>query len=161
MQGGSPRLHAHLRYRQQESAQTLAEGLEEYYAANVGTVTRPNNMPPDSAALFRSHDIVHVIFGLNTSLSDEVIADMRGVLASDVGIRRYLKYVRTNAEAQAIFKELGCAKSVWVTVLAVPRICRAAREAWRMTKRWPWEPPTSCLGRTLADLRREYGICIV
>lgn len=118
-------------------------------------------MPPASAGLFRSHDIVHVIFGLNTSLSDEVIADTRGVLASDVGIRRYLTYVRTNAEAQAIFKELGYAKSIWVTVLAVPRILRATRETWRMTKRWPWEPPKSYLGRPLADLRREFGIFIV
>lgn len=161
MERGSPHLRAHLRYQQQESVQTLAEGPQEYYAANVGTVIRPDDMPPGSAALFRSHDIVHVIFGLNTSLSDEVIADTRGVLASDVGIGRYLTYVRTNAEAQAIFKELGYAKSIWVTALAVPRIFRAAREARRMTKLWPWVPPASYLTRSLADLRSEFGICVI
>lgn len=161
MQCGTPHPHAHLGYQQQDSAQTLAEGLQEYYSANVGTVTRPDDMSPDSAALFRSHDIVHVIFGLDTSLSDEVIADTRGVLASDVGFRRYLDYVRTNAEAQAIFKELGYAKSIWVTVVGLPRILRAARKSWHMTKRWPWEPPDNFLARPLGDLRREFGICIV
>ena len=158
MQRGSNHPGARLAYQQQDSSQTLAEGLEEYYAANVGIVTRPRDLPPESAGLFRSHDIVHVIFGLNTSLSDEVIADTRGVLASDVGLGRYMSYVRTNHAAQAIFKELGYLRSIGATLMATSRICRAASQSWQMTRRWPWEPPTSYLDRSLAELRREFGI---
>lgn len=161
MQCSSTHPHAHLSYQQQESALTLAEGLEEYYAANGGTVIRPRDLPPESAALFRSHDTCHVIFGLDTTLDDEALADMRTLFSCDVGLRRYAGYLTQDKQAKALFKELGYLKSILVTVLALPRICRAATEAWRMTKKWPWAPPDSYQGRTLADLRHEFGICVV
>ena len=63
--------------------------------------------------------------------------------------------------AKALFKELGYANAVWITLLSLPRICRAALEAIRMTKRWPWVPPGSFLDRPIADLRREFGIRVV
>ena len=153
--------HAHLAYQEQDSALTLAEGLEEYYAANVGKVVRPKDLPPESFALFRSHDMCHVIFGLDTTLDDEALADTRTLFSCDVGVRRYSAYLTQDKQAKAIIKELGYLKSVWVTVLAIPRICRAAREAWRMNKRWPWEAPDSYQARSLADLRREFGICVM
>jgi len=148
-------------YQHEDSAQTLQEGLEEYYAANAGKVVRPRDLPPDSIALFRSHDLCHVIFGLDTTLADEVLADTRTLLSCDVGVRRYAAYLTRDQQAQALFKEVGYLKSAWATVLAVPRICRAAIEAWRMMKRWPWVPPDSFQSRTLADLRDEFGIRVI
>lgn len=143
------------------STQTLAGGLEEYYAANVGKVVRPRDLPPESVALFRSHDMCHVVVGLNTTLDDEALADVRTLLSCDVGIRRYATYLTTDKQAQAFCRELGYLKSAWVTILAVPRICRATIEAFRMKKRWPWTPPESFQTRALADLRQEYGIHLV
>src|SRR5665213_2966384 len=150
-----------LGYQKQNSAQTLADGLEEYYAANVGKVVRPRDLPPESASLFLSHDMCHVVFGLNTTLDDEALADVRTLLSCDVGVRRYATYLATDKQARALFKELGYLKSVWVTILAVPRICRATIEAFRMKKRWPWTPPESFQERPLAELRQEYGIHLV
>jgi hypothetical protein len=150
-----------LRYQRQDSSQTLADGLEEYYAANLGKVVRPRDLPPESIALFRSHDICHVVFGLNTTLDDEALADVRTLLSCDVGVRRYAIYLATDKQARALFKELGYLKSIWVTILAVPRICRAAAEAFRMKKRWPWAPPESFQDRALVDLRQEFGIRLV
>jgi hypothetical protein len=150
-----------LRYQRQDSTQTLADGLEEYYAANVGKVARPDNLPPESVALFRSHDMCHVVFGLNTTLDDEALADVRTLLSCDVGVRRYVAYLATDKQAQALFKELGYLKSAWVTIRAVPRIWRATVEACRMRKRWPWTPPASFQQRPLAELRQEYGIHLV
>ena len=144
-----------MEYQRQDSAITLAGGLEEYYAANRGRVVRPNDLPSESFALFRNHDICHVIFGLDTTLEDEAIADMRTLFSSDVGVRRYASYLAQDEQAQALFKELGYLRSTWVTVKAIPRICRAALEALRLTKRWPWDAPVSFQNRTLADLRRE------
>jgi len=150
-----------MNYQQQDSAQTLAEGLAEYYAANAGKVVRPRDLPPDSIALFRSHDLCHVIFGLDTTLADEVLADTRTLFSCDVGARRYAVYLARDQQAQALFREIGYLKSAWATLMAVPRICRAAIEAWRMTKRWPWVPPDSFQRRTLADLRDEFGIRVI
>jgi hypothetical protein len=161
MKCGVPHPHVHLNYQEQDSPLTLAEGLEEYYAANVGVVARPRDLPPESFALFRSHDLCHVIFGLDTTLDDEAMADTRTLLSCDVGIRRYSAYLMQDKQAQALFKEIGYLKSIWVTVLVAPRICRAVREAWRMKKRWPWVPPQSYQTRPLADLREEFGICVM
>ena len=161
MRRGCDNPAARLNYQRQDSPQTLSDGLHEYYAANVGTVTRPGDLPPESAALFLSHDICHVIFGLNTTLDDEALADARTLLSCDVGVHRYASYLAQDKQAKALFKELGYLKSAWVTLMALPRICGAVREAWRMKKRWPWVPPEPFLNRTLADLRAEFGIRVM
>lgn len=153
--------HPHLKYQEQESALTLAEGLEEYYAANKGIVARPSDLPPESFGLFQSHDMCHVIFGLDTTLDDEALADARTLFSSDVGWRRYAAYFAEDKQAQALFKELGLVKGVWAMLTALPRILRALREAWRMEKRWPWIPPETYRDRSLSDLRNEFGICVI
>jgi hypothetical protein len=150
--------HGGLSYMRQDSPLTLADGLREYYACNAGRVLCPQRLPPDSAALFRSHDICHVIVGLDTTLQDEAVADLRTILSCDVGLRRYLGYLSRDRQAKVPFREIGVLRSLWVTVLAVPRICRAAMHALHIKSRWPWVPPDSSLSRALADLRREFGI---
>ncbi|HUO12259.1 MAG TPA: hypothetical protein VMU37_05830 [Caulobacteraceae bacterium] len=150
-----------LRYQDQDSSLTLAEGLEEYYAANAGKVVRPRDLAPESAALFRSHDICHVIFGLDTNLADEGMADVRTLLSCDVGWRRYAKYMTSDPAAKAIFKELGYVRAIGITLWLIPRMIRAIIEAFRMRKRWPWTPPGSFRERPLADLRREFRIRLI
>ena len=99
--------------------QTLAEGLEEYYAANAGIVTRPSNLPPESVALFKGHDTGHVIFGLSTSLTDEAMADTRILLSTDAGFWRYSRYLTADEQTKAIFKQVGYGKVALYTLLAV------------------------------------------
>jgi hypothetical protein len=149
------------RYQSQMSAQTLAEGLAEYYARNRGRVTPPGELPPESVALFRSHDICHVVFGLDTTFADEAMADTRTMLSSDVGWTRYAAYLANDSAAKAILREVGYAAFVLGTLRATPRILRAVIEAFRMKKRWPWTPPEAHLARPLADLRAEYGIRVI
>lgn len=161
MQQTAPAPRTRLEYQRQDSPLTLQEGLAEYYAANLGRVTRPADLPPESAALFKSHDMCHVIFGLSTTLADETMADTRTLFSCDVGWRRYADYLRTDAQAKALFAEMGWAKAVAITLACLPRILRAGLEALRMKKRWPWEPPESYARRTLADLRREHGIRVI
>jgi hypothetical protein len=150
-----------LRYQEQDSLQTLGEGLEEYYAANAGIATRPRDLPPESAALFAGHDTGHVIFGLTTSLEDEAMADTRILLSTDVGFWRYSRYITADKQAKAIFKQVGYGKVILYTLLATPRIGRAVWEAIRTRKRWRWEPPASFQARTLSELRREFDIRII
>jgi hypothetical protein len=149
------------RYQEQDSQQTLAEGLAEYYAVNGERVAPPPSLPPESRALFRNHDVCHVIFGLDTTLADEGMADVRTLLSCDVGWRTYARYMTSDPEAKAIFKELGYARAVWATLIIVPRMFRAIGEAWRATKRWPWEAPAAYFDRSLCDLRREHGIRLI
>jgi hypothetical protein len=148
-------------YQAQESRQTLLEALEEYYARNQGRVRRPSELSPESAGLFRSHDLCHVIFGLDTTLADEAMADVRTLFSCDVGWRRYAKYMTGDPEAKAIFKELGWLRALGITLWVVPRMVKAVIEAGRMRRRWPWEPPEAFEARSLSDLRREHGIRVI
>ena len=148
-------------YQDQDSHQTLSEGLAEYYRSNGERVLPPSSLTPESAALFRSHDICHVIFGLDTTLADEAMVDTRTMLSCDVGAARYAKYLATNKDAQNIFKEVGYGSVLWTTVKTVPRLLRAFVDRPRPTRPWPWIPPQDYEHRTLAELRREYGIRVV
>jgi hypothetical protein len=58
----------------------------------------------DSARFFRSHDIAHVVFGLDTTLNDEALGDAWTLLGTDDGLQRYVSYLRTNPEAQQLMK---------------------------------------------------------
>jgi hypothetical protein len=57
------------------------------------------------------------------------MADVRTLLSCDVGWRRYARYMTSDPEAQAIFKQLGYAKAVWTTIRVIPRLLRAVAEA--------------------------------
>lgn len=149
------------RYQAQDSHLTLAEGLAEYYAVNGSRVAPPPSLPLESQALFRNHDVCHVIFGLDTTLADEGMADVRTLLSCDVGWRRYARYMTSDPEAKAIFKELGYGRALWTTLAVFPRLVRAIGEMPRMSKKWPWETPPDHFDRSLADLRSEYGIRLV
>lgn len=151
----------HYAYQDQDSTLTLAEGLANYYTANKGVVTSPQDLPPESRALFRSHDMCHVIFGLGTTLGDETLADTRTLFSCDVGVQQYLAYLSRDAQAKALFQQMGIVKGVFAVIAALPRILRAGVEALRMKKRWPWTPPESFQGRTLADLRSEFAIRVI
>jgi hypothetical protein len=149
-----------LRYQEQDSGQTLGEALAEYYAENAGRVMKPEQLAPESRELFRRHDMCHVIFGLDTTLEDETMADTRSILSCDVGWRRYLQYL-SNPDAKAIFKELGYGRALLATVRTLPRIVRAIAENRRMRCKWPWTPPAEFLDVPLVELRRRYNIRVI
>jgi hypothetical protein len=103
----SDRVLGPLAYQAHDSPQTFAEGLEEYYEANSRRIVRPADLPEASARLFRDHDLRHGVFGLGISLEDEVMADARALLSSDLGLRRYLTYMTTDETLTILLKETG------------------------------------------------------
>jgi hypothetical protein len=154
--GGRP-----LRYRRQNSPQTLAEGLEEYYAANIGRVTPPSSLPAPTVSLAVSHDICHVIFGLDTSAADEAMVNVRTLLSCDVGLADYSRSVIEDPVALPLFTGFGTVRFLWAMAATPARIYLAAADARRMSARWPWVPPTTFHHRALAELRQAFGIHIV
>jgi hypothetical protein len=149
-----------LAYQYQDSDLTLADALEQYYRENECVVKRPQLLQGKSTQLFASHDICHVIFGLDTSLADEMVADIRTSVACRLTWREQRERF-TNADALAVFRQLGVWRAVSVPLRSLPRIFRVAIQSIAMKKRWPWTPPDSYLERRLNDLRSEYGIKIV
>ena len=150
-----------LGYRRQNSPQTLAEGLEEYYAANAGRVTPPSRLPAATVALAVSHDICHVIFGLDTTAPDEAIVNVRTLLACDVGLADYSRSVIEDPIALPLFTGFGIVRFLWAMAATPARIYLAAADARRMSARWPWVPPKAVHLRRLAELRQAFGIHVV
>jgi hypothetical protein len=101
-------------YQRQDSDLTLREGLAEYYEGHPG-LFRPSQLTKDSARFFRSHDVAHVVFGLDTTLTDEALADAWTLLGTDVGLRRYVGYLRTNPEAQQLMRQIGWARTALIS----------------------------------------------
>jgi len=74
--------------RKQDWRVTRAEALAAYYSANAGNGFRPGMLPEASAGRFACHDVCHVIFGLDTMLSDDAMADPRTILSCNDGVKR-------------------------------------------------------------------------
>jgi hypothetical protein len=66
------------------SIQTLAEALTEYYAVNP-ELKRGDALSPEARAFFRSHDVVHVIYGCGTSMPDEAVVKLASVFGTSGG----------------------------------------------------------------------------
>jgi hypothetical protein len=99
-----------------------------------------------------------VMFGLTTSPLDETLVDVRSVLATDVGLRRYTAYLSADPQAKAIFQALGWRRALVLSIAVIPRAIRAVVERLRMPRRWPWSPPPAFLQRPLRELRAEFRI---
>jgi len=148
-----------LRYQEQNATMTLDQGLKEYLGA-MPDLLDYSTLEGESKELFTNHDLTHVVFGCDISLRQEAFVDFWTMFGSDVGIRAYMRYLRT-PEAQRFLQEIGVLRALWVMVLAFPAMCRVIYRALRMKKKWPWIDHAAYLDRPLADIRRELGVTIV
>ena len=153
-------LKNHFLYQDQNSQLTLREGLDDYYQAHPA-IQRPERLDAASADLFRAHDTCHVIFGLDTTLVDEALADLRTMLGTDVGVGNYVQYLRKNPDAKKIFRELGYFRVVLATMAVCPRFLKALWLRRKQRRLWPWHTPPEIFEKKLAELRKEYGITVI
>lgn len=156
------------RYQDPESTQTLAEGLAEYRAAN------PELFDPDALTsrgelgelgrFFAAHDACHVLFGLDTSLADETLADTWTFFGTDVKWAELKSYF-SSQEQRDFFKEflseVGYWKMITASLRALPRVFRAIWRSRSMRRKWALHHWKAHLDEPLADLRRDYGIRLV
>ena len=58
-------------YENQETLQSLREGLAEYYSSDPALLA-PTSVSDEIASRLRAHDAAHVVFGCDTSVRGEV-----------------------------------------------------------------------------------------
>lgn len=148
-----------LRYQEQDSEQTLAEGLEEYYA-NMPNLFSVEEMRPEAKELFVPHDVAHVIFGCDTSLHQETLIDMWTILGSDVGFATYLAYLRV-PEARQAFKGISPVTLAKEVIGALPDVGRVISRTRKMRSKWTWKGFEAYKNRSLKEIREELGIRII
>lgn len=135
---------------------TLGEGLEEL-RSSIPRPVHEDAVSPAAAELFHYHDLAHVIFGCDTSLEQEAMADVWTIFGTDVGLKGYVSYLRL-PEVRRVVMEPGLINTLKATIRGWPRLVRVARRARAMKKKWPFHGADAYLDRPLDALRDEFGV---
>jgi ubiquinone biosynthesis protein Coq4 len=141
----------------QDSPQTLAEAISEYYVANPELATG-RNISPEAQHFFRCHDVAHVVFGCSTALDDEATVKIASIFGTTAGLR-VLKGYRLH-ESRQIYKQISLSaalRSIAYSVVVVPR---TLLRCLRQRSRWPWVEFEQYLGVPLRDIRQRFGIVV-
>jgi hypothetical protein len=148
-----------LAYLKQDCPLTLRAALDEYYAQIPDLITEANS-EARTAALFRRHDVGHVVFGCDTTLNGEPLADTFCMFGSDVKLKEYAEYAKI-PETKKIFKDAGIWLMVYACVRCVPAVIVALWRCWRMPKKWSFWHNDQWLDVPLRQIRAEFGIHVV
>ena len=146
---------AMLRYQVQDSKQTLREGIDEYNDAFRGLIATRYSTPAGER-FFRSHDVVHVVFGCDISLNDEVVVKICSVFGSTAGLGVLRGY--RLPEAKEGYEDIRLGEIVTTAVHSLYLVPRAIVRCRRMCARWPWEAFDEWMDRPLCDIRSRFGI---
>jgi hypothetical protein len=144
-------------FQSSASTQTLAQGLAEYYSANPH-LKRGDDLSPDAREFFRSHDVVHVLYGCGTSMPDEAVVKLCSVFGTTGGIS-ILRGYRLH-DSLEIYLKLPLGSSLLAFVSAPYLIARTLWRCSRQPARWPWSKHEQYLHTSLLELRNEFGITV-
>ena len=145
-------------YLEQDCTKTLREGLAELSA----DYPEAYRVEPGTEAweFFHWHDRVHVVFGCDTSLRNEIAADAWSVFGTTLSMRQFAGFFSIAEHGEIV------AGVPWLSKLSIvawgPAI--VARVAWRsrrMHERWPWTDNDHHLDASLSELRARFGIRVL
>lgn len=143
-------------YQSPASTQTLAEGLAEYYGAHPW-LKRGADLHSDAARLFfASHDVVHVVYGCDTAMTDEAIVKLSSLFGTTAGLGVLRGYALH--ESMDIYRRLAPRDTLRAIALAPWLIARTIWRCSRQTRRWPWDDHAALMGEPLVALRGRFGI---
>lgn len=142
-------------YQQQDSVQTLAEGIAEYYATNPG-LSALRGMTPEAQQFFRCHDVAHVVFGCNTELDDEAVVKLSSIFGTTAGFG-VLRGYRLH-ESRQIYQQLPLGATLASIAHSAFIVPRTIRRCLRQRARWPWCGYERFLTVPLRQIREEFGI---
>lgn len=147
------------RYEEQETQQSLREGLDEYYSSDPDLLA-PTNVSDEVASQLRAHDAAHVVFGCDTSVRGEVVLARWSLFGAADALSIYLRGLRSK-ETRFLFSDFLRKVRPRMVLLVVIDGGRALLRSLHMRRRWPsldWEQYAD---RPLAEIRSELGIRIV
>tara|TARA_B110000438_G_C15384011_1_gene466031 strand:- start:80 stop:550 length:471 start_codon:yes stop_codon:yes gene_type:complete len=152
-----------LKYTQQNSSQTLKEGLQEYYDSNPQEVKDFAKKIP----FLVDHDITHVIFGLGTSIEEESLLDTWTIRGTDISWRQIYNYA-FDSELWKLTKIIVKNQGGWFKIIKVVTKCIPLKllihfnRIPNMKKKWPYSGiKEEILSIKLKELRKEYGIRLI
>ena len=151
---------ASLDFQRQSTKQTLREGLDEYYG-DIG-VYHAEQMSPQSANWFRSHDAVHVVFGCNTTPEQEALTSTWTMFGTDwhwsEAVGEGLRPDQRDRFMKDIFGNVGYGRMTFLVFATLPGVIEVRRRARAMSRKWAKERYEKYLDVPLAKIRSEYRI---
>ena len=148
-----------LAYQNPDATLTLAEGVAEYRRAFPDLIDT-GQVDEELGRFLRAHDRCHVLFGLDTSIRDEAMADTWTLFATDVSWKEYGSYLR-RPEVNNLFAEAGYWAITVESLKHIPDMVAAWRHARRMSAKWPFWHNEGYLERSVCEVRLEFGIVLV
>jgi hypothetical protein len=146
-----------LGYVVQDSSQTLADGVAEYYRVH-DQLESARGMSPEAQEFFRCHDVAHVVFGCTTALDDEAVVKLSSIFGTTAGFGVLAGY-RLHESAQ-IYEQLplrGVLRTLARSIVLVPRtLLHCARQR----ARWPWSDYARFVDVPLREIRAQFGIVV-
>ena len=151
-------------YAEKDSPQTLREGLAEYYALNPH-ITPPETQPSDFATILKAHDVLHVIYGCDTGMYDELRLLPLSWWTSDCTFARYQEMRKTPA-VDVMYEDMIREKGVlwlYTSVLKVlPALLPTVIALWFKTRnhrqRLPFLEFEALLDRPLLEIRQAFDV---
>lgn len=106
---------------------------------------------------FERHDMVHVLFGLDTSIREEAQADGWTIFGTDISLRDIGEFLKLPEEKELI-EEIGWWEITKAYFRGVPDYVRIAWQSRKLRKKWRWSENAAYRTKRVAEIRQEFGI---
>ena len=142
-------------YQVQTSQQTLAKGLEEYYVLNP-QLKRGDQLSRTAMDFFRSHDVVHVLYGCNVSMPHEAVVKLSSLFGTTGGMSVLRGYLLQ--ESIDVYRKLPWRDTMKAVVISPYLIARSLWRCAHQREPWPWTGCESFMDMPLCEIRSRFGI---
>ena len=137
----------------------LGEAIELFRKTDDPDAVVTESMNSVAQRAFEQHDAVHVIFGLGTSIQDEIAAHVWMALGTTAKISEMHKAV-ANSEHRKVLSGIGHLKLVGTWLATLPRILMIAFATMRMKKKIAFEELAQLKEMRLSEIRAVHGVVL-
>ena len=152
-------------FQQQNSEQTLREGLEEFYSINTQFRDLAEKDNPN-ANIFKEHDYTHVLFGLGTSIEEESLLDTYVIWGMKFNWRKIINFYNDPEYKEVIGDIVKKHGGYWgifkIYMSLMPVKFSVFLRCMKMKKKWNYHDISDeMLNTKLCNLRQEYNIKLI
>jgi len=140
---------------------TLREGLDKFHKEHKAYLSHnKKGLSSEAQTFFKSHDIVHVLFGCDISLFGEGSVKIWTIFGTTLGFWKHIKgYQEANAfELSKNYNIVHVLNNIFKFLSSIPVLIIRAK---RMSKPWPFSEYESYLNTEITEIRREFNIRIL
>ncbi len=114
-------------------------------------------MSPEAQDHFERHDIIHVLFGLDTTLRKEAQADGWTLIGSDISWRDIRTFMKLPEEVN-LLEEIGWWSLTKGFLLSLPDNAAILWRSRQLRKKWRWSDNAQYRQQSVSEIREEFGI---